>query len=499
MTTNGPSGIRRARYGGSVAAATLLAGLLSGGSQASESADGPMRISYDCGLASDVAVEAEITAAYPGEAAVGEPIEPVEEVTLTVTVPSDALAALVPAGTTAVTSTAALTVEVTQNEQSAQARWSRLAAPETALTTQGTSRLAHTGPVPTVTVGAPGEVKLTASTITLDITPLGGAADTPRTLTCEPAPGAEAAFATVQIPDAAGSPTGGRPSPGDSDSAQPGQQDRSGIAVDPGARAAGPALTCPTEQPQGEPVLDDVPMPPPGGTVREGHANLRVCAYSAGISNVLKQNGAVVINDPRAEPALINFWGNKNTFSRGNPFYNRNDSVGEIQVPDTEATLLAFGFMPVSAKISFETGQVSASTGTIGRSADRRDFAVVQFMQSLRIHDVSVNGTPLDVGPDCRTEVPFRVLLTGRVKKGGIGTYKNVLEGGLLNGKVTVPPFTGCGTGGEDLDALFTAAISGPNNDLVLNQAMVCLPDSENKDGCPPAVPPLPAHIPTDD
>jgi hypothetical protein len=61
-------------------------------------------------------------------------------------------------------------------------------------------------------------------------------------------------------------------------------------------------------------------------------------------------------------------------------------------------------------------------------------------------------------------------------------------SGGQLTGTVEIPQFTGCGTGGDDLDRLLTASISGPGNFVRLFQGALCKPADGNTtlNPCPP-------------
>ncbi|CAM5574513.1 hypothetical protein STENM223S_05376 [Streptomyces tendae] len=104
---------------------------------------------------------------------------------------------------------------------------------------------------------------------------------------------------------------------------------------------------------------------------------------------------------------------------------------------------------------------------------------------------LEVNGTPLDVGSGCRTETSLtsadpdpakhpgdHVVLYGKAEQvlGEDVTGYTILTGGPLSGEVTIPAFTGCGTGGEDLDRLLTASVSGPGNYIKQVQGQTCTP-----------------------
>ena len=107
--------------------------------------------------------------------------------------------------------------------------------------------------------------------------------------------------------------------------------------------------------------------------------------------------------------------------------------------------------------------------------------------QRIQVSDVTVNGTPLNVGQHCRTAVPTNVVLTSNAGY-------DVTKGGVLSGNITIPPFTGCGVG-ENLDPLLTASISGPGNFVQLTQGPTCarfLPTGLVNANC--RIPPGPGH-----
>ncbi len=109
----------------------------------------------------------------------------------------------------------------------------------------------------------------------------------------------------------------------------------------------------------------------------------------------------------------------------------------------------------------------------------------------LRVTDLEVNGVSLDVGSGCRTEQPLRstdpdpanhpgdhLVLYGKgeQKYGEDATGYMLLTGGPLAGEATIPAFTGCGSGRENLDRLLTASVSGPGNHIKQIQGQTCTP-----------------------
>ncbi|MER5945315.1 DUF6801 domain-containing protein [Streptomyces sp. NPDC001904] len=486
---------RRSVRVASVASAALVAGLLSGsGSRADEKPPSSVELGYQCSLPATTETDAtaatkltttvKVSTQLPTTAVTGQPIQ-AGPVQVEAALPRAGLASLLPSGAD-VTSEASLAVEVRQNEDKATTTWSGLDARATMPADGEELVLPYTGDVSSITVNSTGDIELFAGDLALTLTPSSGA---PVTVSCSPSD-PEPQLARVAVPG------GDETEPGDSpsSSATPGDgkgESRDGVTVAPKDEPKADEVTC-GPRPTGEPDISQAPPPPiPAEAEPVIGGGFGGCAYAAGLATVRKQNGSMIINDPSASPALMNVSGAFQAVGVQDPVtgdqYSRYDSIAKLSLPDADSTFLSFGFVPVSAKVAFTTGMVSISTGNLKAPFDA--FAAVTFMQSLRIKSVKVNGTTLPVGPNCHTK-DFRVTLRGIINDDGSGTYTNVLFGGLLTGKVTIPEFTGCGTGGENLNPLFTAAISGPDNQISMNQAMVCAP--EYGFGCPPAMPTLP-------
>ncbi|WP_343242040.1 DUF6801 domain-containing protein [Streptomyces sp. SID9727] len=442
-------------------------------------------------MAATVAVAVDV----PATGEIGRPVQP-GPATLTVTLSRADLAGLVPEGTEAFVSRAALTVKIAQDGESTEAPW-ELYAPSTPLPADGDVALVHSGEVPYVTLGSPGDVVFSVKELTIELR--SATAESEKTappltkVTCRLKEGENGHLATTRVTD--GSGTGAEPSGTPETSTPPGggsgRAEEKDIAVEPAAAEDDEDPDyCPVDPPVGEMDGSEAPQPPPGDAPRVvENANPQfACANVVGLANVQKLNGAMIINDPAhpAHPALISVKPAARITIRGfdavGGYYIRFDSLADIDLPDADSTFLAFGFQPVTAKVSFETGPMTISFGNVGSTV----FSTAYFKQSLRLHDVEINGTPLDVGNDCRTEKAFKVVLNGGA------AYTNVGVGGRLDGEVTIPPFTGCGTGGENLNPLFTAAISGPGNRIVMEQASTCVPTNPEASYCPPP----PAELP---
>lgn len=211
---------------------------------------------------------------------------------------------------------------------------------------------------------------------------------------------------------------------------------------------------------------------------------------------------------------------------------------------EMQVNLIAFGALPATATLTLRVPRVDGkvqpllihlwSVGPSGRGCDPSFVAPdtntrAEGQVEISLADLEVDGVPVDLGPNCRTERPADLALWGETELGGyfpgsggnLGAYDGLHPGSMGpldspfyfedNGRVippstgiTIPPFTGCGSGSEDLSALVTAMASGPNNpvrarqgplitqvdgSLDLNDLTKCMADGPGK----PPICPLPA------
>ncbi|GAA0628111.1 hypothetical protein [Streptomyces crystallinus] len=480
------------RRGAAIAAAlgviVLLLGLVPASGTIARNRETAVQAIYDCASGAvrrAVTVTVTFTGVYPTGGRPGQPLR-AEGFAVRPEFDAQAAAALLPPGTTEISGTARLAVDVAQDGASARADWAGL----TAATGADGLRPAFTGEVPAITLGKPGQVALTAAEFTLTLqaaapqapeaTPPSGspapgsapptATEQPPVVTppvelrCTPAatPGPSLATWTVTDPTGPDAPT--RSAPSTTSKAQP-----PGPAIQVGPGPLAPAPVCPADPPAGELDPSRLPEPPPGAV--EGRLGASLCVVAVGYATVHKLGSAMVINDPRGEPGPMHLDLGRRTVSA--PGYDESDSVGLLRFPDARSTFLTFGFQPTSARVSFEPEPVTVVNVRRGQTFT----TTIAYRQHLRIHDVRVNGVPLDVGPRCRTARPFDTVLSGAY---------NFLTGGILDGEITIPPFAGCGSRGEDLSPLFTAALSGPGNAVRIRQGQLA------GAGSAPPVPELP-------
>jgi hypothetical protein len=464
-----------------------------------------IRVTYDCRYSSrTVQVPVTVAARFPATATVGQPIQPADA-RLTVQLPPAVVTGLAAARPGSVGGTAQLTLPVTQGKTKADATWAGLTWVAAPLPASGGLTLAASGPVPALRVSAAGRVAFTVAGLRLTLAPRppGSTTSPPATTTTTPPatapPPATTAPATATTTPATTTPSATtlqlscRPAAGQ-------QVVLAGIA----ARAAAPNATasaaarhkfrCP-QQPKGGYKLNPRFRPPrvPHGIVIHRPTPSLGCAYVVGYADVRKLNGASKLGP--AVVALTVALRVDYNFAKSD--YFQEDSAGILDyrlcpackvrhgLPPVKATFLTFGFMPTTAKMQLtEIGNLDLfGIGTTSALNVSESYAEM----SLHISDVRVNGSPLNVGASCRAARPFTVELVGHADSHPAYSLQG---GGPLTGNVRIPRFTGCGVT-ENLDSLFTAAISGSRNFTELTQGNLCTPASDS--GCP-ARRPRPLH-----
>ncbi|GIH18417.1 hypothetical protein [Rugosimonospora africana] len=225
-----------------------------------------------------------------------------------------------------------------------------------------------------------------------------------------------------------------------------------------------------------------------------------ISGYLAGFANAAKLDSALELGYPT--PALGHSVGptegNQAGAARvGTTTYTcaldtmELDHDGVREFPPATATFLTFGFQPVTATAHLTQVGPDPLKGVLYLNATKDPsngpyHIVATTSASMRIDHVLVNGVPLDVGDNCHSSAPLSspgspvhpdmlVLLGGSEPGGATPFFAHVALGGALAGYATVPPFTGCvGRGGEDLDPLMTATISGADNYVKMYLSPLC-------------------------
>ncbi|QKW39555.1 hypothetical protein HUT06_40595 [Actinomadura sp. NAK00032] len=428
-----------------------MTGVLPGGAARAQEADAAL--SYACTFPSGTveSVGVRLRTTFPDGGVVGEPVQP-GKVTATVTIPKAALGDVSALGGAAVAGTVGVGVAAAQGGKATAVEWAGLATPPTPVPEDADLVLAASGDVPPVTPAGAGDLAFTAGELTLTLASRGAGGEAPQdaepplAVACEPA-GDDREIATVPV--AAGT------QPGTAEPAAP-------VAPKAGQKAAAAPGGTPAECGKYAGPTDDWY---PG------------CTYLSGFSNVKKLNGATILNDPKAErPALTNL------------VYSLTDTGASVRQKfvaplRSRSTFLTFGFMPTTATMEMTQRPVKpgADYGTFEAVSDMQtgiQSVSAHMRMSIRLYDVEVDETPLDVGPRCRTVRDVDITLKGQMP--------NILQGGILEGTFTIPPFSGCGAR-EDLDRLFSGTVAGPGNLLRVTLGSTCIPDADIS--CPPALP----------
>ncbi|MFE6993981.1 DUF6801 domain-containing protein, partial [Streptomyces pharetrae] len=501
-----------------IGAFVVLAAMVPAAVSAPGTQEADVALPYVCRLPSgELPATVRVTADFPTAATAGSPFTPAD-VTTTVELPAEAVADLTgqAAGVTAVTR---LGVGIAQGTSVAEATWRGTARPA-ALPASGPLTLTATGAVPSVTARADGALTFSARALALDLaldTSDGTAAD-PAALTVEcalaedaPERGLLAAVLIEPDPAHPGTtptpPVPSTPAPGSGTSAapqSPDDQDDQGEQGEQGDQEdRAPTVT--ERDPQGAAARPEAP--PCRYDEQHPSTSASLNAYITGYANVRKLGGASLIplscalieQGPTDIEVFPDFTGGYLTqHSEGTLRYQ-----GEPRTPPFQATFLTFGFAPTKATMVLEqTGPM-----TMDGSGETSFITLFTKMETrirvplvLRVTALEVNGTPLDVGDDCRTRGPLRspepepakfpgdhLVLTGRSSHQPPDLPVGYLlsSGGPLTGEVTIPAFTGCGgSGGENIDRLLTASVSGPGNYVKQMQGQTCAVQVFNPDQC---------------
>ncbi|MFC8694351.1 DUF6801 domain-containing protein [Streptomyces parvus] len=443
-------------------------------------------------------VDVVVSAVLPTSARTGEEIRPAEAA-VEVTLPPTALARFADLDAATLSAVARLTVRNTVGDKSADASWQDLTAPPADLPAPGEGdgqdpgalTLTATGDVPTVAFGSPGRATLAPDALALALTSLteAGEPTTPPGLdvACTPAPGQEPELAAIAIRGDQ-DPTAPAPRPGESDPVPDPTPTRPAEGLPPTAREKIDALTGKRRE-----ALEDDPGScpieiPPEWVMTTAET------YAAGYANAAKLDGAAALGPAFMKVVLNKRYINDSCASTVDVSSEVNfDYQGKRQLPPTKATFLSYGFMPTTATMTLEQVGPPAAihTHTVTNTPTYPEETTVTARLVMRLSDVEVNGVPLDVGPDCRTERPFEQVLKGYGQSYPPAGYL-VAYGGTLTGYAHIPPFEGCGAT-EDLDPIFTSAISSPgkkaDNYTKMTQAPLCVATNPEGPDCPPRVP----------
>lgn len=467
-----------------LAAIMIAAGMTAGSAAAVGQQTASLQLVYSCAFPSgSQPVSARITATLPAAGTAGKPIRPAGA-GITITLPHAAAAALARPDAATVALTAALSTSLTEGSRSATITWRHFVSAPAAIPRTGSLTLTTTGSAASVTATAAGKVTVAVGGLSLlfAMHAANSSQASPPTMrvACVPRTGQDTTLGSIAVTGPARSRAAG-----------------SAPARGPASPADNPAKCLPF--PKNLRLNPRFPLPPPLPGSKVFHSPENGCAYATGFTNAQKLHEAALVG-----PGLADLEVGQTTYARfptkGSPItYIQIREPGQLEyhglpvLPPARATLLGFGFMPVSATLQIsEIGTLNAdliSCSPVPKCPipPPKNVALFFARVSLNISDVAVNGVPLNVGSHCQTS-PFDLKLVGVPP-----AYNIALQYGVLTGTVTVPPFKGCTDGAENLDPIFTASVSGPGNFVKITQAPLCTPTVTGHPGCPPAKP-KPVH-----
>jgi Family of unknown function (DUF6801) len=492
--------VKRPTPRGAVSAVAVAVVLVAAGVSAGSAAAGQqavsLRLGYTCAFPSALRpVSALVTTTFPAAGTAGQPIQPTGT-SIAVTLPHTAIADVAGQSAAMVTLTASLRTNVTERTRQAAAIWRGFRSPATVISRNGPLTLTASGSAPPVTARTAGEITVTTGGLSLLFTARAanggppGPSSTPASPSSTPAspssspaapssgqvaclldPGQDTALARIAV----AGPAPAKP-PASHNSA-----------------ADNPAKCLPF--PKNLKLNPRFPLPKPLPGSHFIHAPQKACAYSTGFTNAQKLNEAALVG-----PGLTDLLLGLKEYTKFTSKYAfiQNEAAGQFEyhgqpvLPPARATLLGFGFVPVTATIqiseigSLNVALISCTPANKCPNPPPKSVALFFGLVSLRISNVDVNGVPLNVGTHCQTATPFSLELMGTPPSYSVLNIK-----GVLTGTVTVPKFSGCMNGTEDLDPLFDATVSGPGNFVKVTQGTLCSPEVGS--GCPPPKP-IPKH-----
>jgi hypothetical protein len=434
-----------------------------------------------------------VTASLPGTARTGQPIHPAGA-QLTIALPQAVVPDLAQLHSATVSAATRLSIDAMDGPDGASVLWPGATRRAARVLAPGGLVLRASGRVPSLTAALPGDLTLTAAGLSLMLTPGNANA----------APSPSPAPVSAEGPNRSATPTPSA-TPGTalgvSCALAKGQQATLATVPVTGAPTRAPRHSiaavvpkCPKLPPGGLKLNPRFPPPPPPPKSTIGSSASQGCAYTTGYADVRKLKGAALIQPGLTNVDLfvrtvVNFSPNIDYFEADNAAML--DYHGQNEFPPSTATFLTFGFVPTTATIQimvhgtiniFAIGPALPPPCHPNRFQSCVTIATVSSRLSIRVLPGSVraNGVPLNVGSHCQT-APFDAILTGN--NASIPPYI-VTTGGPIAGFVNVPPFNSCGVG-ENLDPIFNAAISGPQNFNLLTQGPVCFLTGDTS-GCNP-------------
>lgn len=125
--------------------------------------------------------------------------------------------------------------------------------------------------------------------------------------------------------------------------------------------------------------------------------------------------------------------------------------TGTLTLPPATGSFKELGLIPVTA--TTEMIQDGTATGTVNFTTNA---VTTTATDTIKLTSLKVAGVPILVGPSCETS-PTTISVSSQA---GF----NVLNGGILSGTYTIPPFAHCGLA----TLLINLTLPGPGNTISL-------------------------------
>jgi hypothetical protein len=440
--------IRRALATTTIGIVLVSLGVLAGSGPAIGDQSIATSLGYTCEFPSGTQqIQAQVKATFPETAAVNAPIEPTD-FSARLDIPQVALGDLTSMGAASMSTKADFAVVAKHNGDDQTSTWPDLTAPSSPLPSTGDLSVTVSGMAVPVKESDPGDVVFTADAFGLLFAPLTstGDATTPATVAvaCTVNPNQAATLATVAIPVAP--PT----SASAGGSAKPGTTHKNTVKPhDDGTPPADPVCNKPngTE----EPVTGADPL----SAVLLTRTNLNKLGESTAVSGIIYLTNT-------------EFWISDDFLDYASCY------TAQLAMDPSTTTVLGFGFVPITTTLKYvqantpDNPMVVDVTSTIDTSVypDGHPTGHSSGLVDIYVVSASINGTPLNVGPNCRTRTPVSLTVDNlpELNPDNSETYQYAAAGGgYMQGTVDIPPFTDCGVG-DNLDTLLSAPVAGPNN-----------------------------------
>lgn len=437
---------RRVLSTGTVGIVLVALGVLAGAGPAIGGQTTATTLGYTCQFpAGPQQVQLRVNATFPETDAVGAAIVP-SDVSAKLVIPQVALGNLTTINAASVEAKADLSVVVRNNGDSQASTWRNLTAPNTPLPSTGDLTMTLSGIAAPVRESGSGDVTFAADAFGLLLTPStsSGAATNPATMpvACTLNPGQTATLATVHIP---ATPTNStpptnpnKPSTSSKDAARPGDD----TPKDP---------ACNLPNGSESPVTGATPIE----ADLLGRTNLNKLGEST------ESDGIVYITN-------VDSW-----FGNDAPIFTL-CYTGQLAMNPSTTTILGFGFVPITTTLKYVQANTPENPMWVDASSDfdtstypdGHPTGHSSALINIYVASASINGTPLNVGDNCRTKTPVSLVLNSlpELNPDNTETYPYAgAGGGYLQGSIDVPDFTGCGVE-DNLDNLLSAPVAGPNN-----------------------------------